>query len=36
MDVLRHRVSITYKAEAEGKDVEYILKRVLSTVETVE
>jgi MoxR-like ATPase len=36
MDVLRHRVSITYKAEAEGKDVEYILKRILSTVETVE
>nr|WP_309488928.1 MoxR family ATPase [Oceaniferula flavus] len=36
MDVLRHRVSITYKAEAEGKDVEYILQRILSTVETVE
>ncbi len=36
MDVLRHRVSITYKAEAEGKDVEYVLKRILSTVETVE
>ncbi|BDS06113.1 ATPase [Oceaniferula spumae] len=36
MDVLRHRVAITYKAEAEGKDVEYILTRILSTVETVE
>jgi MoxR-like ATPase len=35
MDVLRHRVSITYKAEAEGKDVEYILNRILTTVETV-
>lgn len=34
-DVLRHRLSITYKAEAEGKDVEYILNRILSTVETV-
>ncbi|MBT8037499.1 MAG: MoxR family ATPase [Verrucomicrobiae bacterium] len=36
MDVLRHRVAITYKAEAEGKEVEYILKQILSTVETVE
>jgi len=36
MDVLRHRVSITYKAEAEGKNVDYILKQILSTVETVE
>lgn len=32
-DVLRHRVSITYKAEAEDKDIEYILKRILDTVE---
>lgn len=36
MDVLRHRVAITYKAEAEGKDVEYILNRILSTVETID
>ncbi len=35
-DVLRHRISITYKAEAEGKDVEYILHKILSTVETVD
>jgi len=34
-DILRHRISITYKAEAEGKDVEYIVKKILSTVETV-
>jgi len=34
-DILRHRISITYKAEAEGKDVEYILNKILSTVETV-
>jgi len=32
-DVLCHRVSITYKAEAEDKDIEYILKRILDTVE---
>ncbi len=35
-DVLRHRISITYKAEAEGKDVEYVLKRILSTIETID
>lgn len=35
-DILRHRISITYKAEAEGKDVEYILQKILSTVETVQ
>lgn len=34
-DILRHRISITYKAEAEGKDVEYILNRILAAVETV-
>lgn len=34
-DVLRHRISITYKAEAEGKDVEYIIGRILDTIETV-
>jgi MoxR-like ATPase len=33
MDVLRHRVSITYRAEAEDKNIEYILKRILDTVE---
>ena len=32
MDVLRHRVSITYKAEAEGKDVEYVVQKILDTV----
>jgi MoxR-like ATPase len=35
-DILRHRISITYKAEAEGKDVEYVVDRILSTVETVD
>ncbi len=34
-DVLRHRISLTYKAEAEGKDVEYIIARILDTIETV-
>lgn len=34
-DVLRHRISVTYKAEAEGKDVEYILERLLATLATV-
>ena len=34
-DILRHRISVTYKAEAEGKDVEYILHKILSTVETL-
>jgi MoxR-like ATPase len=32
-DVLRHRVALTYKAEAEEKDIEYILKKILDTVE---
>lgn len=34
-DVLRHRIAITYKAEAEGKDVEYIIGRILDTIETL-
>ncbi|MEO1855867.1 MAG: MoxR family ATPase, partial [Rubritalea sp.] len=34
-DVLRHRISLTYKAEAEGKDVEFIIGRILETIETV-
>ncbi len=33
VDVMQHRVSITYKAEAEEKDIYYILKRILDTVE---
>jgi MoxR-like ATPase len=33
MDTLRHRVSITYKAEAENKNIEYILQRIFDTVE---
>ena len=32
-DVMQHRVAITYKAEAEEKDISYILKRILDTVE---
>ena len=32
MDVLRHRVSITYKAEAEGRDVEYVVQKILDTI----
>lgn len=34
-DVLRHRIAITYKAEAQGKDVEYIIGRILDTIETL-
>jgi len=33
MDVLRHRVSITYKAEADNKTVEMILQEIFDTVE---
>ena len=33
MDVLRHRVSITYKAEAENRDIEYILQKIFDNVE---
>ena len=33
MDVMRHRVSITYKAEAENKTIEMILQRIFDTVE---
>ena len=33
MDVMRHRVSITYKAEAENKTVEMILQKIFDTVE---
>lgn len=33
MDVMRHRVSITYKAEAENQTIEMILQRIFDTVE---
>jgi MoxR-like ATPase len=33
MDVLRHRVSITYKAEAENRNIEYILQKIFDNVE---
>lgn len=33
VDIMQHRISITYKAEAEEKDIYYILKRILDTVE---
>ena len=33
MDVLRHRVSITYRAEAENRDIEYILQKIFDNVE---
>ena len=36
MDVLRHRVSITYKAEAEDKTVEDILRTIFDTIEISE
>ena len=36
MDVLRHRVSITYKAEAEDKTVEGILRTIFDTIEISE
>ena len=32
-DVLRHRVAITYKAEAEDKNIEYILQKILDNVQ---
>jgi MoxR-like ATPase len=36
MDTLRHRVAITYKAEAENKDTVAILQKILDTVEISE
>ena len=36
MDVLRHRVSITYKAEADNKDIEFILQKIFDTIEVSE
>ena len=33
LDVMRHRVAITYEAEAEEIDSEDIVQRVLETVE---
>ena len=33
MDVMRHRVSITYKAEAENQTIEMILQKIFDTVE---
>jgi MoxR-like ATPase len=33
VDVMQHRIAITYKAEAEEKDIYYILKRILDTVQ---
>ena len=33
-DVLRHRILVSYKAEVEGRGVDYILQKILSTVET--
>jgi MoxR-like ATPase len=32
-DVLRHRIGLTYEAEAEGITVNDIIERVLNTVE---
>jgi MoxR-like ATPase len=32
-DVLRHRVIVTYEAEAEGLDSEAVLKRIFDHVE---
>lgn len=32
-DVLRHRVSLSYKAEADGWDIEAVLQLILSTIE---
>jgi MoxR-like ATPase len=34
MDVLRHRVAITYEAEAEEVTSEQIVQRVLSKIES--
>jgi MoxR-like ATPase len=36
MDTMRHRVSITYKAEAENKDIVFILQRIFDTIEVSE
>ncbi len=33
MDVLRHRIAITYRAEAQGKTSEFIIQRILDTIE---
>ena len=33
MDVLRHRVIISYEAEADGRDVESIISQVLAKIE---
>ena len=33
MDVLRHRITITYEAEAEGTEAETIIQRVMETIE---
>ena len=33
MDVMRHRVSITYKAEADNQTVEMVLQKIFDTVE---
>jgi MoxR-like ATPase len=33
LDVLRHRIIITYEAEAEGKTSEYVVGQVLSRIE---
>jgi MoxR-like ATPase len=33
MDVLRHRIAVTYEAEAEEIDSEDIVQRILDTVE---
>ena len=32
MDVLRHRVAVTYEAEAEEKTSEMLIEQILSTV----
>jgi MoxR-like ATPase len=33
MDVLRHRVILTYEAEAEEKTAEWVVQQVLDSVE---
>jgi MoxR-like ATPase len=32
LDVLRHRVILTYRADAEGKDAEAVVRRILEAV----
>ena len=32
MDVMRHRIGITYEAEAEGITREYIVRQILDTI----